>query len=134
MFHIFLQRAWYYQAHIHPPAIVLLVLAGPIDGDKDWPWLRELPCIAAPDGHPLPAEDATLQVLQSLGFTTSALPRKQTSQESMLLQGKVLWRAGGQKKSVSTPRPWGGGGPPPVARWVVFWGRLWRRAGVPTGR
>src|SRR5260221_3682373 len=99
-----LQRPWIYRAHIHPPAIVLLVLAGPIDGDKDWPWLRELPCIAAPDGHPLPAEDATLQVLQSLGFTTSALPRKQTSQESMLLQGKVLWRVGKQEDAIATVR------------------------------
>src|SRR5260221_6779331 len=98
-----LQRPWIYRAHIHPPAIVLLVLAGPIDGDKDWPWLRELPCIAAPDGHPLPAEDATLQVLQSLGFTTSALPRKQTSQESMLLQGKVLWRGLAAEHRPCTP-------------------------------
>jgi tetratricopeptide (TPR) repeat protein len=91
-FQTFLQRAWQYEAHIHPPTVLLLVLAAPLEEAKAWPWLRELPCITLADGQPFPPEEAVRHTLQSLGLTPSDPPLDGLSLEALLLRGKVLWK------------------------------------------
>jgi len=93
-FRSFLYRAWYHQAHIDPPAILLLVLVAPPEGIEDVPWLKELPLIATSDGHPYGPEEAIKQTLKALGMMPADPPPVDFSSEALLLQAKVLWRVG----------------------------------------
>jgi tetratricopeptide (TPR) repeat protein len=95
------QRAWHYQAVIHPPALLLLMLAAPLDGLDCPAFLHELPCIVLPAGRPYPPEEAVQCALQALDIVPGEQQPDALSPELLLLRGKSFWLQGRQEEAIS---------------------------------